>query len=100
MKYLVLLLAFMMLVSCVPTAQVVASDPIEPLVGYVSYGPIIQKVIDARKAACEGVEGCVPADLTEQDVLGIITSVTRQVEAEGATVVGIESKEFRIWFQK
>lgn len=97
MKYLALFLGFIMLVGCVPTAQVTAS---EALVGYVSYGPVIQRELDARKKACEGVEGCAPADLTEQDILGIITGVTRQIEAEGAEVIGVESKDFRIWFQK
>jgi hypothetical protein len=70
------------------------------LVGYYNYGPTLEKVVAARVKACEGVEGCVPAELTEQDVLSLITSVKNKMESEGASVIGVEGAKFRIWFEK
>ena len=101
MKYFILFLLLCALVlvvvaGCIPAAKV----PNRTVVGYFDYRPTVQKVVDARAKECEGVEGCVPGPITEQDVLGVITGVKRQMESEGAQVIGVEASEGRIWFQK
>lgn len=98
MKYLLLLVPFLLVFACVPNQQVAE---VPSTVGYYSYGPLMQKVTEARKAECDKSEECKePAPLTEQDVLAVITQSKRYLESNGMSVIGIEAEKARIWFSK
>jgi hypothetical protein len=97
MRVFLVFLSLLFMVSCVGT-QVAKK---ETTVGFYSYQPVLQKIIDNRKAECEADEACKePKALTQEDILGLITWSKNHLEEQGMAVIGIEAEKYRIWFEK
>ena len=97
--FIVFFVCLFVAAGCVPVASNTV-DAAEKVVGYYQYQPLLEQLTAARVAACEGVEGCVPEPISEQDILRVVTEVRNRMETEGARVIGVEPAGARIWFEK
>lgn len=72
----------------------------ETNLGYFNFAPVIQKVDEQRKAACEADSECKEVKpLTQAEILSILNSVKDRLESDGSRIVGIEFDKSRIWIE-
>jgi hypothetical protein len=87
MRYLLVVFLLFGLVACKTTGVVVDVDT---NVGYLNYTEIAQKWMSENKVE----------KMTDEQVLGLITGIKRNMEAKGWVVIGVEGAQNRIWFER
>jgi len=88
MRKLIIVFLVVLFFGCV---QNVKESP-DTTIGVFNYGPVVQKWMKDN-----GKEKA-----TEQEVLGIIGGIKKNMEARGWTVIGVESGDgdTKIWFER